>query len=389
VSRATTLINESAWFAGGPLQLPAFFQFSKGFGKVGVGHNLVALKAKGSKFMIKSLDKRFLPGVSVLIFLLIMALTGVTLSRESQAGKQNILRQASLEWMQMGMEQYQSKQFSDAEQSFRRALVFHKYLTDAERNQLNKYLANARIAISKGKQAVASPQTADKSVKQPQPVKAAAGRPAAEQKPQQVKKVPKTISSQTAQQKVQPLVAAKPSMSKIQLAAETPSSIVVVKNKSSVGKLQGLSAWLTENRREILMISLPLLAVLIIISKMQGKRKRPGRRVYENPALATSFIGVRLNDGNGNGDSKNGRSASAVAVNPKRKSFKQSMEHWRKNAIQSPAAGKPFEQKLCAKCNKMKDLSDFHKNKSSRDGLASWCKECKSEYRKKRTAGKN
>jgi hypothetical protein len=369
--------------------------------------------------MIKFLNKKFLPGVLALIFLLTMAVSEAALSQESQAGEQNVLRRASLEWMQVGMQQYQSKQFTDAEQSFRRALVFQKYLTDAERNQLNKYLANARIAISKSKQAVASKQKADESVKHTQPVKAAAkvekapvDRPAAEQGRQQIKKVPKTISNQPSPQQVQPVVAAKPSAPKMELAAETQSDIVVVKNKSSGGKLQGFSAWLTENRGNILMIGLPVLAVLIFISKLQNRRKRPGRRVFENPALAiTSFIGSRLNGGNGNGNSKNGRPASAAA-NSKQKSFTQSTEHWKKNAIQSPPVGKPFEtnqiwpgrkdkfedtgvvsateveKKQCGKCKELKPLSDFYKNKSTKDGLARWCKECKRQYSKKRTAGK-
>jgi hypothetical protein len=348
--------------------------------------------------MIKSLNKKFLPGVLVLIFLLTMAISEAALSQESPAGEQNVLRRASLEWMQIGMEQYQSKQFTQAEQSFRRALVFQKYLTDAERNRLNKFLANARIAISKEKQAGASPQTAEKLVQQPQPVKAAAKveKPAAdpratEQKPQQVKKVPKTISDPPGTQQVQPVVMAQPGVPKIDIPAEIPGDIVVVKKRSTGGNLQTLSAWLTENRREILMIGLPLLAVLVIITKLQGRKKRPGRRVYENPALASSssFIGARLNEGNGNGNSKNGRPASAAA-NPAFKPF-ETNELWpgRKDKFEegdsvSARAGR----KQCGKCKELKPLSDFYKNKSTKDGLARWCKECKRQYSKNRTAGK-
>lgn len=32
--------------------------------------------------------------------------------------------------------------------------------------------------------------------------------------------------------------------------------------------------------------------------------------------------------------------------------------------------------KTCPKCNTNKELSDFYKKKSSKDGYASWCKEC-------------
>jgi len=370
-----------------------------------------------SKFMMKSLNKKFLPGVLALIFLLTMAVSETALSRESRAGEQNVLRRASLEWMQVGMQQYQSKQFTNAEQSFRRALVFQKYLTDAERNQLNKYLANVRIAISKSKQTVASVSKADESVKRTKPVKAPAkvekspiSRPSQEQDQQQIKKVLDKTSSQPDRQKVQPVVAAMRGKPKMNLAAETPSNIVVVKNKSSGGKLQGLSTWLTENRRVILMIGLPVLAVLIFISKLQNRRKRPGTRVYENPALASSssFIGARLNVGNVNANSKSGRQAFAAAnANANQKSFTQSTEHWKKNAIQTPPVSKPFEtnesrpkrkdkfeaddttggkteQKRCSKCKQFKPLSEFYKDRSTKDGLARWCKECKRQYSKKR-----
>lgn len=37
------------------------------------------------------------------------------------------------------------------------------------------------------------------------------------------------------------------------------------------------------------------------------------------------------------------------------------------------------EQKLCRKCKQQKARSEFHKNASSNDGLARWCKECKTK----------
>jgi hypothetical protein len=63
-----------------------------------------------------------------------------------------------------------------------------------------------------------------------------------------------------------------------------------------------------------------------------------------------------------------------------------------------PKKGKTYEdvhrilddvkQKLCRKCNEWKPESEFHKNASSKDGLAGSCKTCKSEaakeYRKRR-----
>jgi hypothetical protein len=50
-------------------------------------------------------------------------------------------------------------------------------------------------------------------------------------------------------------------------------------------------------------------------------------------------------------------------------------------------------QKLCRKCKKQKVESDFHRDRSCKDGLARWCKECKAEaarkHRKKQMVIKN
>jgi hypothetical protein len=51
------------------------------------------------------------------------------------------------------------------------------------------------------------------------------------------------------------------------------------------------------------------------------------------------------------------------------------------------------KQKLCRKCKKQKAESDFHRDRSCKDGLARWCKQCKAkaarEYRKRQAARKN
>lgn len=39
--------------------------------------------------------------------------------------------------------------------------------------------------------------------------------------------------------------------------------------------------------------------------------------------------------------------------------------------------------KLCSKCNLEKPLSEFNKNRNSKDGHAAWCKICNKEYMKK------
>jgi hypothetical protein len=40
--------------------------------------------------------------------------------------------------------------------------------------------------------------------------------------------------------------------------------------------------------------------------------------------------------------------------------------------------------KLCGKCKKRKDESEFCKNRKSKDGLLYWCRECESEYARER-----
>ena len=124
-----------------------------------------------STFFIKSIDKKFLSGILASILILMMTLSEATLSQESKTDEQNILRQASKQWMQVGIKQYRLNLFTDAERSFRRARIYQKYLTAAEHRQLNEYLENVRIAISEGKQAIPSKQAVDKSVNPNQPVK--------------------------------------------------------------------------------------------------------------------------------------------------------------------------------------------------------------------------
>jgi hypothetical protein len=378
--------------------------------------------------MIKSFSKRLPPGALVLIFLLTIIQSQVAFSQETQAGRQEVLRQASLQWMQVGEQQYKSKEFVQAEQSFRRALVFQKYLTDDERNQLNELLANTRKVASEGLQAGQVTQTAEDSNEPDQPATNTAvkgdikaDQPPVEAQPKPIKKIINKIKDQPDRQNVQPVTMAEPSVSNIQLTAESQSDIsdiVVTEDEDFNGKLMQISDWLEENRRNILIIGLPVLAVLIVISRFQSRKRKPGRRVYENPAIAgsSSFIGARLDRGR-----KPKRRdkfpktrvpvPAPVAPSLKQGGFTQSMEHWRNNAIKSHASGKSFEtgkvrpqrkdkfetadadvvdseHKQCSKCKKLKPFSEFYKNKSTSDGLARWCKECKSEYRKNHKAVK-
>lgn len=39
--------------------------------------------------------------------------------------------------------------------------------------------------------------------------------------------------------------------------------------------------------------------------------------------------------------------------------------------------------KICSKCRKIKNIKEFYKNKSKKDGLSIWCKKCIKEWREK------
>lgn len=39
-----------------------------------------------------------------------------------------------------------------------------------------------------------------------------------------------------------------------------------------------------------------------------------------------------------------------------------------------------IEEKLCKKCNIIKDVSEFHKNKNTKSGLSEYCISCKQKY---------
>ena len=42
-----------------------------------------------------------------------------------------------------------------------------------------------------------------------------------------------------------------------------------------------------------------------------------------------------------------------------------------------------MEKKVCTKCNKEKNLTEYHKDRSTKDGHTFACKECASAHRKK------
>lgn len=48
-----------------------------------------------------------------------------------------------------------------------------------------------------------------------------------------------------------------------------------------------------------------------------------------------------------------------------------------------------MKNKKCSKCKTLKSISEFHKNKSKKDGYALWCKKCNNVYETARWKIKN
>ena len=72
----------------------------------------------------------------------------------------------------------------------------------------------------------------------------------------------------------------------------------------------------------------------------------------------------------------------SVTKQPVRKCQKRSLENTRKNGGHQANINK-VRKKLCLRCKKKKSESDFHKDRSCKDSLARWCKECKAKATKK------
>ena len=77
---------------------------------------------------------------------------------------------------------------------------------------------------------------------------------------------------------------------------------------------------------------------------------------------------------------------SSVTKSPVRKCRARSQKNTKKSNSRRTNNNK-VRKKPCLRCKKMKGESDFHKDRSCKDGLSRWCKECKAKaarkYRKK------
>jgi hypothetical protein len=84
------------------------------------------------------------------------------------------------------------------------------------------------------------------------------------------------------------------------------------------------------------------------------------------------------------------RKQEANELSVTKRPFRKCRERSQKNAKKvnsHQTNNNKVRKKLCLRCKKIKGESDFHKDRSCKDGLARWCKECKAKtsrkYRKK------
>lgn len=97
----------------------------------------------------KYLKSNVLRGASLVILVLAAMMPSAILCKAGEDAKSNVLQKAAQEWIQVGKEQHKRSLFKAAEQSFRRAAIYRRYLTDTDRKKLDELLeksANAALA---------------------------------------------------------------------------------------------------------------------------------------------------------------------------------------------------------------------------------------------------
>jgi hypothetical protein len=256
-------------------------------------------------FLVASPDRKPLLGILALIFLLVMTLSEVTSSQANEAGKPNALHQAAQGWMRVGIQQYQRSLFKAAEQSFRRAQVFKKYLTAAEREQLNELLQKARIAESEGKHILADTQTVNKLVEQDQPIEANThvekledSEPLTKKEPEQSAQRLKEITSQPSEQEKQTVEKAELSVTGNEEKVVPSEGKLQGSIKSLINKLTQYFSGLNDKQwRRWGLLTAGMLTIFLLLLIERRKRKETVKRVYENPVLvqeSSSVIGARL-----------------------------------------------------------------------------------------------
>jgi len=102
------------------------------------------------KTAIEHPENKVFTGIWVLIIVLAAAIPNAARCRAAEATKQNSLHKAAQEWIQVGTEQHERSLFKAAERSFHRAAIYRRYLTDAERKELDELMAkSANAAMAK------------------------------------------------------------------------------------------------------------------------------------------------------------------------------------------------------------------------------------------------
>jgi hypothetical protein len=215
-----------------------------------------------------------------------MVLSQVTVCQASEAVAQNALRQAAQGWMQVGIEQYDRFLFEAAEQSFRRARIFQKHLTAAEREKLDELLVKACASEREREKLLASAQTAPVSVEQCQPTKAYVEKvrhseSTAREDKKPVRIVPERISSPPSVQKEQKVAATESDMAKNRVKVICPRPAGSVTIKDLVDRLAPYSRWLSHRRWELLAIAIIALAPLLLIATRQ-RRRMASKGVYKS-----------------------------------------------------------------------------------------------------------
>ncbi|MHC4173386.1 MAG: hypothetical protein ACYST5_10655, partial [Planctomycetota bacterium] len=127
------------------------------------------------RFLIEPLGRRSLPVILASFLLLIMTVSEMTASQENEGvDTQKIIRRVVEDYIRDGKEQYESGFFERAEKTFLMARGYEEYLTAARREELNKLLEKAQMAVLERKRTAETFRTANELIKQDQLIKAKA-----------------------------------------------------------------------------------------------------------------------------------------------------------------------------------------------------------------------
>jgi len=96
----------------------------------------------------------------------------ITKSQASETNKREVVRRVAHQWVQIGQEQYKRGYYEQAKQSFLMAMDYQGYLTDAEKEKINKLLEETSAAAPERKRILERIRQANELVEQGEMVKA-------------------------------------------------------------------------------------------------------------------------------------------------------------------------------------------------------------------------